>query len=223
MPHPESAESMIFDLLLTVSNGAVIIIGSYSLIKCLRKRSKQASKLGGKMLRRKSKSDSPKSKSKKAQVHPAPAASPTKLSRKMSRVHPEPAGGAAAQAPAFMGMLSIAVGSDNPVGADGSVPDEFTAQIVGALRSTLGVDGVTIRKIRASNDGGGRSRGRGTKKRTKIAVEYEVTSTDAAVVQDAVARTAKANAGPLLVAALKAKGARFVTGVEYEGLISRRR
>ena len=53
--------------MLSFSSGAVIVIGSYSLFKCLRKRSKSVAKmakLGGKALKRS------KSTGKPSQVHP---------------------------------------------------------------------------------------------------------------------------------------------------------
>ena len=55
----------IADTLLTLTSGVVVVIGSYQMVKCLRKRAKQAAKLGAK-----ARQWSHKSKSKHARVHP---------------------------------------------------------------------------------------------------------------------------------------------------------
>ena len=54
------------DALLTFSSGLVILIGSYSFLKCLRKRAKSAAKLGGKAREWRLKSK----RKKLVQVHP---------------------------------------------------------------------------------------------------------------------------------------------------------
>ena len=54
------------DALLTFSSGLVILIGSYSFLKCLRKRAKSAAKIGGKAREWRLKSK----RKKLVQVHP---------------------------------------------------------------------------------------------------------------------------------------------------------
>ena len=68
--------SAVADFMLSVSSSIIIVIGSYSLVKCLRKKAKTAAKMAIKM--RKSKSNdgtpvgapSPSANTKKTQVHP---------------------------------------------------------------------------------------------------------------------------------------------------------
>ena len=199
------------DALLTFSSGLVILIGSYSFLKCLRKRAKSAAKLGGKAREWRSKSK----RNKLVKVHPSPS---VESEHKHAQVHPAPvasataASTAAAAGPKMAGLVQI--WGTQPTTADGAVREDVQAEISAALSTTLGADNVTITSTSASKMARQLSSGRWVTDKYNITVEYEATFADAAAVETAVAHTDSSDAGTELATALKSQDG-FFAAAQY--------
>ena len=88
LPAPGTPQSVIFDGVLTVSNGFVILVGSYSFFTCIKKRGKTMAKMASALRKRKKKEKEKKKQEAEETKEEETKTSPMMSRNKHAKVHP---------------------------------------------------------------------------------------------------------------------------------------